>query len=108
MMRWVHHTLVASISLSIVLALLNIAATPRTLVPPMQTTAKMPVQVYSDLVDSELSRRLTIIEGQHLDVRMAVIESDIATFKWMMGGVLVTVVGQFFLPLMGRRKPEAA
>jgi hypothetical protein len=69
----------------------------------MQTPAQSPF----DWAVNDLSRRLSFVEGQRLDGRIAVLEDNMFEIKWMSRGVALTVLGQLFLQgmsvLKGRR-----
>jgi hypothetical protein len=63
---------------------------------------------YTDWAITEMSRRLTLIEGQNIESRLRVLESDMAELKWLSRSVAVAVIGQFAVAGMGalrRSKP---
>ncbi len=63
-----------------------------------------PAQPFSDWAVNELSRRVTILEGQSLDGRVRVLESDVAELKWMSRGVALAVAGQLVAIVIGLKR----
>lgn len=102
--RVVRPMLLASIAMSALLLPLNFAFSWSR---AQGVRAQAHGESFSDWAVNELSRRVTSIEGENLDGRLRVVESDMAELKWLSRSVAVAVIGQFAVAGMGVLKKRA-